>query len=199
MATKTEAVVNRYIEEHPHHGEPRDEGLLGITAEYENEHDLLDAVKAAQAAGYRKYEAYSPFPIHGITDVMEFNDPKLPWLGFLGGGAGLCIGYGFQVYLATIDYPMNVGGKPLIAWPQFVPIAYEATILFAGFTTFLSMWALNGLPKPYQSIANAKNFERASQDRFFLCIEATDPKFDEKITADFLKTTATLNVAEVEK
>jgi hypothetical protein len=198
MATTT-TTAPRYIEEHDHHGELRDEGLLGISAEYDNEHDLLDAVKAVQAAGYRKYEAFSPFPVHGITDVMEFNDPKLPWLAFLGGIAGVCIGFGFQTYLATIDYPMNVGGKPLIAWPQFIPVAYEATILFAGLTTFISMWALNGLPKPYQSIFNAQNFSRASQDRFFLCIEATDPKFDERETATFLKTTSTLNVAEVEK
>jgi hypothetical protein len=197
MATTT--ITNRYIEEHPHHGEPRDEGLLGLSAEYENEHDLLDAVKATQAAGYRKYEAFSPFPVHGITDAMEFNDIRLPWFAFFAGCTGALVGFGFQTYLATIDYPMNVGGKPLIAWPQFIPVAYESVILFAGVTTFISMWALNGLPRPYQSIFNAKNFGRASQDRFFLCIEATDPKFDERETAEFLKTTATLNVAEVEK
>jgi hypothetical protein len=197
MATTT--ATPRYVEEHPHHGEPKDEGLFGVSAEYENEYDLIDAVKAVQAAGYTKYDTYSPFPVHGITDVMHFNDWRLPWMAFVGGCIGACVGFGFQTYLATIDYPMNVGGKPLIAWPQFIPITFECTVLFAGFTAFLSQFGLNGLPKPYQSIFNAPNFERASQDRFFLCIEANDPRFDDKETPDLLRSTNALNVAEVEK
>jgi hypothetical protein len=104
---------------------------------------------------------------------------------------------GFQTWIALIDYPMNVGGKPLFTWPQFIPITFEATVLVTGLTTFVSQFALNGLPKPYNPMFNAKNFDRASQDRFFLCIETRDPKFDEASVTEFLQGLGALDVSEV--
>lgn len=173
--------------------------LHGIVAEYEDSEPLLAAANRAREAGYTRMDAYSPFPVHGLSDAIGFRDQRLPWMIFFGGVAGCLGGFGLQYYTAVIDYPWNVGGKPLISWPQMIPIAYECTILLAAFTATFGMLFLNGLPQPYHSIFNARNFERASQDRFFLCIEADDPKFDPVATAAFLRETGALDVSEVEE
>ena len=171
--------------------------LFGIVAEFDDPDVLIEAATKTRVAGYRKFDAYSPMPVHGLAEAMHFEDVRIPWMAFFGGITGCCLGLGFQTWIALIDYPMNVGVKPLFTWPQFIPITFEATVLVTGLTTFVSQFALNGLPKPYNPMFNAKNFDRASQDRFFLCIETRDPKFDEASVTEFLQGLGALDVSEV--
>ena len=179
---------------HSHDSRPK---VHGIVAEFDDPDVLIAAATKTRAAGYSKYDAYSPMPVHGLAEAMHFEDIRIPWMAFFGGITGCCLGMGFQSWIALIDYPMNVGGKPLLSWIQFIPITFEATVLVTGLTTFLSQFVLNGLPKPYNPMFNAKNFERASQDRFFLCIETRDPMFDSDAVTTFLKGLNPLDVSEV--
>jgi hypothetical protein len=174
---------------------------FGMVAEFEEPNALLAAAHRARHEGYTHVEAYSPFPIHGMAEALgNFDDWRVPWFGFFGGILGCCLGFLGLYYVNVVDYPMNVGGKPLLSWPQFMPVTYECTILFSAGTTFLSCWALNGLPKYYHPINNAKNFDRASQDRFFLLIEKTDPHYDSEETGSFMRLlNGVTNVSEVEK
>ncbi len=172
-------------------------GLYGMTAEFDTPEKLMDAAEAARLEGYRKMDAYSPFPIHGLSDAIGFKSVAVPYLVFIGGICGTFTGFTLQWWTQTIDYPLNVGGKPFDSIPAFIPVSYECTILFAALSAFFGMWALNGLPKPYHSIFNAPGFERASQDRFFLAIEASDHLYDGEATRDFLMRQNSLNVSEV--
>jgi hypothetical protein len=169
-----------------------------MVAEFDSPEKLVEAAEAARRAGFRKMDAYSPFPIHGLSDAIGFRDVKVPWLVFMGGLFGAAFGYGLQYYVHVFDYPMNVGGKPLNSLPSMIPITYECTILVAGLTAFFSMIALNRLPQPYHPIFNTPRFERATQDRFFLAIEATDPQYDADRVRAFLNEHAPLTVSEVE-
>lgn len=183
---------------HGHDHGPVENPIFGMVAEFDSPDDLLAAVKRATAAGYSKTDAYAPFPIHGLAEALpNGTDDRLPWLAFFGGLTGCMLGFGLQYFINVIDYPMNVGGKPLNTWPQFLPVTFECTVLCTGLTTFISQWALNGLPRYHHPIFNAPNFERATQDRFFLCIETKDPKYEPNETAAFLNGLGALNVAEV--
>lgn len=169
-----------------HHEEVIDP-RYGYVAEFEEAEDLLRAARSAKDAGYKRLEGYSPFPIHGLSEAIGFRDNRVPWIVFLAGMAGASFGYGLQYYVSAIDYPLNVGGRPLNSLPAFVPVTFECTILFAALSAFLSVIALNFLPQPYHSIFNTPGFERASQDRFFLCVESDDPLFDNEGTREFLE------------
>jgi hypothetical protein len=184
-----------------HHGEVDvNAGVYGLIAEFDSPDALVAASHVTKDTGYYHFETYAPFPIHGLSEAMGFKDWRLPKFAFFGGIAGMLTGMLGLYYVNVIDYPLNVGGKPLFSWTQFIPVTYECTILFAAGTAFLSQFMLNGLPKPYHPIFNAKNFDRASQDRFFLFIETTDPIYNAKETADFLRSLdGVLNVSEVEK
>ena len=184
---------------HGHGHEEVEDPLYGLTAEFSDPDTLLAAANLAREAGYKKMDAFTPFPIHGLAEALNIGDYWLPKMVFLGGLGGAAGGWMLQYYTAVYDYAMNVGGKPLLSWPQMIPIAYECTILLAALTAVFGMLALNGLPRPYHSIFNARNFERASQDKFFLCIEASDKLFDRDATAEFLRRTGADVVAEVEK
>lgn len=159
----------------------------GLVAEFDTPQQLVAAGKQAREAGYKQLEAYTPFPIHGLSDAVGFKDEKVPWIVFAGALVGASCGFLLQYYTSVIDYPMNVGGKPLNSLPMFFPVTYECTILFASFGAFLGMLGLNKLPQPYHAAFNAPNFERASQDKFFLAIEAQDPLFDEVETKSFME------------
>lgn len=174
-------------------------GVYGMTAEFETPEALMDAAEAARLAGFKKMDAYSPFPIHGLSDAIGFKSVAVPYIVFFGGLCGAFTGFTLEWYTQTIDYPLNVGGKPFDSLPAFIPVAYEATILFAALSAVFGMFALNKLPQPYHSIFNAPGFARASQDRFFLAIEAVDPLYDAETTRNFLMEQNPINVAEVEK
>lgn len=153
------------------------EKLYGILAEFETADALIGAAKTAREAGFRKMDAYSPYPVHGLDDALGIKRTKLPLIVLLAAIAGAIAGYGLQWWVSVKAYPLNVGGRPLNSWPAFIPITFETTILFAGVAAVVGMLALNGFPEPYHPVFNAPEFERASLDRFFLCIEADDPRF----------------------
>jgi len=174
-------------------------GPYALVAEFESPEELLEAAEKARLAGYKKMDAYSPFPVHGLSDAIGFRDAKVPFMVFIGGLCGVAFGFTLIWYTATIDYPLNVGGKPFNSLPSYIPISFECTVLFSALTAVFGMLAVNKLPKPYHSIFNTPGFERASQDRFFLAIEADDPAYDLKTTKEFLSGMHPVSVNEVEK
>src|SRR5262249_34235452 len=157
---------------------------------------LVSAAALARAQGYHQMDAFSPFPVEGLFEALGKRRTILPFLVLLGGALGCATGFVMQWYASAIDYPINVGGRPLNSWPAFIPITFELTVLFASFTALFGMLALNRLPQPYHAIFSAPGFERASVDRFFLCIEETDPRFDRKQTAQFLEGLGASHVSE---
>ena len=173
--------------------------IYGLVAEFAESNQILEAAGLAREAGYKRMDAYTPFPVHGLAEAIGFKDIWVPWIIFASGLAGACIGFGLQAYTTVVDNPWIVGGRPLLSWPSYVPVTFETTVLLAAFGAVFGMFALNGLPRPYHSIFNAPNFERATRDRFFLCIEADDPKFDATETRRFLEGLGAENVAEVEE
>jgi hypothetical protein len=167
-------------------------------AEFEGPEDLLAAAKGTYDAGYRKIDAYSPMPIHGLSAAIGFNRTNLPYVVFICGLIGAVAGYTLQYWVHVIDYPINIGGRPLHSGLSFIPVTFELTILFAGISAFLGMLIANGLPMPYHPTFNVANFARASQDRFFLCIEAEDDQFDLEGTRRFLESLNPREVSQVE-
>ena len=160
--------------------------LYGLVAEFDTPQDLLTAAKQVTGAGYTKTDAFSPFPIHGMGEALDFRDRRLSVFVLVGGIVGACAGYGLEYWTQAIAFPMNIGGRPYFSWVSFIPPAFETTILFASFTAGITMLVMNGLPRPYHPIFNTPRFDRASQDKFFLVIEADDPKFNLEQTRSFL-------------
>ena len=160
--------------------------FYGLMAEFDSAQALLDAATRVGQAGYTKTDAYSPFPIHGLAEALGFKERKVAPIVLAGGITGALAGYGLEYWTQVIDYPMNIGGRPYHAWVSFIPPAFETTILFAAFAAVFGMFALNGLPQPYHPVFNHERFAMASVDKFFLAIEATDPKFDANATRQFL-------------
>jgi hypothetical protein len=172
-------------------------GLYGLLAEFETPEGLAAAAAAARDAGYRQMEAYSPFPVHGLTDALGFRSSRLAALVLAGGVAGALGGFALQYWVSVMAYPHNVGGRPLNSWPSFIPVTFEMTILIASLTAVLGMLALNGLPRPHHPLFAMERFAHASRDRFFLCIEAADPRFDRQGTRRFLESLRPHGVEEV--
>ena len=172
--------------------------LHGIMAEFEEHHQLLEAARRAYAEGYRRTDAYSPFPIEGLAEALGHDFSPIPLFTLAGGMAGGLGGYFMQWYALKILYPVNVGGRPLHTWPNFIPVTFELTILVAALSALIAMLVLNRLPQPHHPVFNVPAFRRASIDRFFLCIEADDPKFDSQATRQFLQELKPLAVTEVE-
>ncbi|HWP59564.1 MAG TPA: DUF3341 domain-containing protein [Candidatus Acidoferrales bacterium] len=172
--------------------------IYGLMAEFENPNDLVAAARAARAAGYRKMDAYTPFPVEGLAEALELGRTHVPLVVLIGGLIGAALGYGMQYYLMAVDYPLNIGGRPFHSWPAFIPVTFEMTVLVAGLAAVIGMLALNGLPQPYHPVFNVERFALATRDRFFLCIEATDPLFDREGTRRFLERLRPRVVVEVE-
>lgn len=152
--------------------------VYGLLAEYADEESLLAAATRVRSLGFQQVEAYSPYPIHGMAEALGVRGVRLPRIVLVGGIVGCVAALAMQWYSAVIDYPLNVGGRPLASWPSFMPIAFELTILVAGLSAVLGMFALNGLPQPYHPLFNVPEFAKASRAGFFLCVESRDPKFD---------------------
>jgi hypothetical protein len=171
--------------------------LYGLMAEFDQPGELLRATRRAHAEGYRKLDAYTPFPIEGLSEAVGFEHTRLPLIVLVAGLAGCAGGFLMQYYLSVIDYPINVAGRPLNSWPAFIPITFEVTILSAALAAVVGMIMLNGLPSPYHPVFNAPGFELASRNHFFLCIESSDPMFDRAATREFLRSLGSISVSEV--
>jgi hypothetical protein len=176
-----------------------EKSLFGLMAEFHEPSRIVAAARSAHEAGYRKMDAYTPFPMEELAESLGHHSRgPLPLLVLLGGLAGAAGGFGLQYWASVIAYPLNVGGRPLNSWPAFIPVTFETTVLLAALTAVFGMLALNGLPRPHHPVFNAPNFALASQERFFLCIESDDPKFDETATRRFLESLRPAQVSEVE-
>jgi hypothetical protein len=166
----------------------KDPKVYGLLAEFENPEHLLVAAKQARDAGYARMDAYTPFPVHGLSEAIGFRRSKLALIVLCGGILGAIGGYLLQYWTAAIALPLNIGGRPYNSWPSFIVITFECTILAASGTAVLAMLALNGLPKPYHPLFNVPSFDLATRSHFFLCIESRDEKFDLEKTTEFLRT-----------
>jgi hypothetical protein len=162
-------------------GEP-----FAMLAEFETPEALIDAVKRTRSAGYRALDAFTPFPVEGLAELLGLRDQRVPWLGLFGAGLGFAIAAAMQVF-TNFDYPLNIGGRPLYALSAFAVITFELTILFSALAAGFGMLYLNGLPRLHHPVFSAARFHVASKDRFFLCIEASDPQFRKAETALFLR------------
>ncbi len=172
--------------------------LYGIMGEFNNPSDLVAAARRTYEAGYRRINGYSPYPIEELSEAIGFTRTSLPLIVLIGGILGGLGGFFMQYWMEVIDYPLNVGGKPYNSWPAFIPITFECTVLVAAFAAVLGMLVLNKLPQPYHPVFNAPNFALATRDRFFLVIEANDPRFNHDETKEFLDTVGAKNVSDVE-
>jgi hypothetical protein len=173
--------------------------LWGLLAEFETPQEMVEAARRAHEAGYRRMDAYSPYPIEAAAEAIGFHSNRLPLVVLCGGIAGFLGGLGLQYWTSVIEYPWNIAGKPVFSWPSFIVPAFETTILGAALAAVLGMLALNGLPQPYHPVFNSPRFALASRDRFFLCIEARDPMFDHDETWAFLTRLSPRVVMDVER
>jgi hypothetical protein len=180
---------------HHHRHEPR---LYGVMAEFEGPSELVGAAREAYEAGYRRINGYSPYPIEELSEAIGFTRSSLPIIVFCGGVLGGLGGFLMQYWIEVINYPINVGGKPYNSWPAFIPITFECTVLVAAFSAVLGMLLLNKLPQPYHPVFNAPNFALATRDRFFLVVEASDPKYSHDEVVNMLKGMQPLEVIDVE-
>lgn len=172
--------------------------FYGLMAEFDSAQQLLDAAHKVHAAGYTKADAYSPFPIHGLAEALGFHERSVAKIVLGAGILGALAGWGLEYWITVINWPLNIGGRPDNSWVAFIPPAFETTILFASFSAVIGMLALNGLPQPYHPVFNVERFAAlASSEKFFLAIEATDPKFDANATKQFLSGLST-KVVQVE-
>jgi hypothetical protein len=171
--------------------------IYGVMAEFDDPQSLMDAANAAREAGFTRMDAYTPFPVEGLSEAIGFRHNRLPMIVLSAGAIGAISGFGMQYFAAVIHYPLNIGGKPMNSWPAFIPITFEVTILFAALAAVLGMLALNGLPEPYHPVFNVPRFAFASRDQFFLCIESRDPRFDPAAARRLLESLKPLEVSDV--
>jgi hypothetical protein len=176
--------------------DPRSQ-IYGVMGEFESAKELIRAAAKTREAGYKKMDAYAPYPVEGLSEALGLKRNLVPFLTLLGGLGGGLTGFGFQYWVNVISYPMNIAGRPLNSWPAFIPVTFELTILGASTFAVFGMLALNKLPHPHHPVFNVERFGRASTDRFFICIEATDPKFSVTDSTRFLQSLNAQNVTEV--
>jgi hypothetical protein len=171
--------------------------LYGLMAEFRAPEGIVRAAEAVHAAGYRKVDVYTPYPMEEVLDALHLHENHVPKLALAGGLLGMLGGWGLQYWTSVIAYPMNIGGRPFFSWPAFVVPTFETTVLGAALATVFGMLLLNGFPQPYHPVFNVKRFATASRDRFFLCIESRDPKFDAQKTGELLRGLGAAEVSEV--
>ncbi len=171
--------------------------VWGLLAEFTDAGDLIEAARKVRDAGYTRWDSFAPFAVHGLDTAMAIRKTALPGLVLLGGMLGCLAGILLQWWTNAVDYPFLISGKPLFGWPAAVPIAFELTILFAAFAALFGMLGLNGLPQLYHPLFTSERFRRVTTDRFFIAIEAGDPRFDPGETRRFLEGLGAVAVEEV--
>ncbi|MGE5615302.1 MAG: DUF3341 domain-containing protein [Bacillota bacterium] len=171
--------------------------LYGLMAELASAEKLVEAARRARDMGYERVEAYSPFPIEGLAEAVGFAGSRVPLATLIGGIVGGLTGFFLQWYSMVIDYPINSGGRPANSWPEFIPVTFELTVLFAALTAVVTMIIANGLPKLRHPVFDVRDFELSTRNRFFLCLVAPDEGFDTKRARDFLERLEPLKVMEV--
>jgi len=176
---------------------PHRKRIYGLLAEFDEPEALIAAAKRVHEEGYKRADAYSPFPMDEVTHALGFHKTRVPLVVLIGGLIGGFGGFFMMWYANVLSWPWIVAGRPPNSWPAWIPITFELTILFAGIAALLGMFALNGLPMPYHPLFNVPTFQLASRDRFFICIEARDKKFDLERTREFLLSLRALEVVEV--
>ncbi len=175
----------------------KDTGIYGLLAEFDDVNDAIVAAKSAYAAGYRKLDAYAPFPVEELSEAVGFQKNGVALVCLCGGLLGCTGAFILQWWINTISYPINIGGRPLNSWPSFIIVTFEMTILFSGLSAVFGMLALNGLPMPYHPVFNVPRFGLASKDRFFLIVFSSDKNYDAVRTRQFLEGLNPISVAEV--
>jgi hypothetical protein len=177
---------------------PDPEGTYGLMAEFDTADGVVTAARQVREAGYRKIDGYSPYPMEALIHELDQHHSWVPTIVLGGGLTGFLAGYGLQYWSQVIEYPMNIGGRPFHSWVSFIPPAFETTILFAAFGAVFGMLALNGFPRPYHPVFNVEEFaQRASNDKFYIVIEAADPKYDAARTKEFLMSLSPTFVKEI--
>jgi len=171
--------------------------IYGLLAEFDTATHLVEAANRTREAGYKKIDAYSPFPVEGLAEAIGFHHDLVPLITLIGGLVGGASGYLMQWWISAVSYPTNIGGKPYNSWPAFIVITFEMTILFAALSAVLGMLALNGLPMPYHPVFNVPRFAFATKDRFFLIVFSSDSKYDAAHTRKFLEGLEPRSVSEV--
>jgi hypothetical protein len=160
--------------------------LWGLLVEFENVHEFMPAVAKVRDAGFKNWDVHTPFPVHGMDDAMGIRGTRLPWLILGGGLTGLAAAVLMQWWMNAVDYPFWISGKPFFGLPAAIPVMFELTVLFSAFAAFFGMWGLNGMPQLYHPLFTSERFRRATQDRFFIVVEARDPRFEGEKTRQFL-------------
>lgn len=171
--------------------------LYGVIGRFDDARELVRASRRVHAAGYRRLDAYSPYPVHGLARAIGFRSTRLSWIVLLGGLAGAAGGFALQYWITVIEYPLNVGGRPLNSWPAFMPVTFETTILVAALSAVLGMLALNGLPRPHHPLFAIPQFDAVARDGFFLCVEARDPQFKKQEVRNLLAECGAKEVIDV--
>lgn len=177
--------------------QPREPRPALTLAQFDSPGDLLHAAEKVRDAGYKRFDCHSPFPIHGMDDAMGEKQSKLGWI--VGGHAllGCLLAVAMQGWMSAVDYPLIISGKPFFSAQAFVPITFELTVLLSAFGTLFGMLALNGLPLWYHPIFNSKRFEKATDDGFFVSIEARDAKYNPADVEAFLSSIGGKNIETI--
>ena len=173
--------------------------IYGVVGEFETPRKLIQAANKARVAGYKQMDAYTPFPVEGLSEALGLKRSLVPLVTLTGGLLGGLSAFGFQYWVSVISYPENIGGRSLNSWPAFIPVTFELTVLGASLFAVFGMLAMNKLPQPHHPLFNVDRFQKhASVDRFFLCLQADDPKFSVTEASKFLREIDAQNVSEVE-
>jgi hypothetical protein len=171
--------------------------VFGILAEFDDADALLGAARRVRDAGYTRLDAYSPYPLSDVAEALGMSRTAVPALMLAGGLVGCVAGFLMQYWINVMDYPINVGGRPANSWPSFIPVTFELTVLTSALVGLFGLLAMCGLPRLYHPVFNVGGFLRASRDRFFLCVESADPRFDRAGTAELLASLSPRAVTEV--